>query len=116
MTASNAKEPSARGVGSTFTCAWTSPSGNRPSSSATISGPKLASAYGSVPRATSWVTAAPALQSTGAPERGNSTVGGRMPTLMNTGLLVVAHWSCDSDSLCQPALGSTGLPDVSVTV
>src|SRR5262245_18371946 len=58
----------------------------------------------------------PALQSMGAPERGNSTVGGRTPTLMNTGLPVVAHPSCDSDCWCQPALGSTGLPHVSVTV
>src|SRR5262245_55656310 len=71
-----------------------------------------------VPRATSCARTPPppALQSMGAPERGNSTVGGRTPTLMNTGLLLVAHPSCDSDSLCQPALGLTGLPDVSVTV
>ena len=39
-----------------------------------------------------------------------------MPTLMKAGLLVVAHPSCDSDSLCQPGLGSTGVPAVSVTL
>ena len=42
-------------------------------------------------------------------------MGGRTPTLMNTGLLVVVHPSCDSDSLCQPGLGSTAVPDVSTT-
>ena len=43
-------------------------------------------------------------------------MGGRIPTLMKAGLLLVAQPSCDSDSLCQPGFGSTGVPAVSVTL
>src|SRR5215831_8376471 len=110
MIAWKPNDPSAPGFASTVICAAIRPRASRPSSSATISGPKVACEYGIVPRAMIWLTMPPALQSAGAPERGNSTVGGRMPTLMNAGLLLVVHPSCDSDSLCQPGLGSTEVP------
>ena len=35
---------------------------------------------------------------------------------MKAGLLLVAQPSCESDSLCQPGFGSTGVPAVSVTL
>ena len=57
--------------------------GARPVSSAILSLPKLASAYGIVPVTlnTPGLGGAFGLQSISAPVRGNVTVGGRMPTL-----------------------------------
>ena len=54
----------------------------------------------------------PALQSISAPLRGNSTVGGSMPTLTNTGWLAAPPWL--NTSLCQPLFGLPASPGSSV--
>src|SRR5450432_3601957 len=81
--------------------------------------PKAACAYGIVPR--DWMTpgsGAFGSQLICAPVRGNSTVGGRMPTLTNTGALPptmgAAQAAFVKTSLCQPRLG-VGTPVVSFT-